>query len=266
MQGTAMRKGAVALVIVIVVLLLTHPTPPFSIVHAETSVTSNATAKEKLPAFLTEVLQIDLTQYNITTQRYVARYPSQFGGAVKEDSETYVLESNGSVIHVTGIFDNGLIRWLDFSPINGSSVIFSNPPSTDALMEAKSIFQRYLTYCQEFNLDSSHISSVLAMLSSVPPSPANSGQTTNFNGMTDFAIHNVTSGNMMLEVSEEYIRASYVENGVVIRNKCVCMFISAHSFIFDDVWNFYYVGNFSFITQDEAQAIAFAAAKNLMAT
>ncbi len=263
MRGT-MWGTAVALVIVVAALLPAQPIPRLSIVHAETSATSDATAKEKLPAFLTQVLQIDLTKYNITTQNYIVRYPSQFGGTVKEDTEGYVLECNDSVTHVTGIFDNGLISWLNFSPLNGS-IILSNLSSADALVEAKAIFERYLAYCQEFNLDAAHIRTILAMLNNVPPSPANSGFTTNFNGMSDFTSANITSDNVMLEVSESYIRASCIVNGIVIRNKCVFMSIGPHSFIFDDTWNLYHVGNFSAITQEEAQAIALDAAKNLMA-
>ena len=58
--------------------------------------------EDKLQNFLGEVLEIDLTKYNVTNTGSSSSYPSYYGGLVKEEGASFNLESDLSKVSVQG--------------------------------------------------------------------------------------------------------------------------------------------------------------------
>ncbi len=257
-----MRGGAAVLVTVIIFLLVTQPTLHFSTAHAETQV-SDPTAKEKLPAFLTDVLGLDLTQYNITNEGFSVSYPSRFGGVVKEEHLSFTLNFNDYKTTVGSVFNNGF-PWIQIRPLNGS-LFYKTQPSKDSLVEVRNIIQRYQIFAAKYGINTVDTTAALNLLSSIPDMPQAS-EGSNFNGMSDLALANATSDDMKLEITQTSVAFWYTANGVDVKNRYFGINFGYGAFHFWDSWNLYHVGSFSSITQDEAQAIALDAAKNLMAT
>jgi len=153
--------------------------------QADDANAANSTAEDKLPAFLSEVIGLDLTKYNITNEGYGVSYPPEFGGLVKRENIIFTLESNNSKIPAAATFDNGFISWLHFYPSSGS-MIYAKQPSTDALDESRNILQRYQLFCQNHGINASHVAPAHNMLNSIPDSPTDKAFSGNINNMSDF--------------------------------------------------------------------------------
>ena len=229
------------------------------------AVVAEIDAKEKVPAFLSDVIGIDLSEYHKTNEGYSTSYPPEFGGLIKREQLSFTLESADSTIPVAAMFDNGFIRWIYFYPLS-RSMIYAKQPSTSALDESRNILQRYQTFCQKYGLDASYVTSFLKMANSLADSPPAKTYSGIINNMTDFTPANITSGNMKLIVSETSIWLDYTTDGVDIPNKSVGMNLGHNTFTFSDTWNLYSIGSLSVISKDEATSIAFTAAKNYFAT
>jgi hypothetical protein len=229
--------------------------------RADTVTLANSTAKDKLPEFLSQVIGLDLTKYNITNQGYGVTYPSRYGGVVKEENIIFTLDSKDSKIAVAGVFDNGYIYWINFYPMEGS-IIYAKQPSTNAFEETKNILQRYQTFTQNYGVDSSHIALALSMLSNVVDTPSLSANPNNLNSISNFASLSATSENMTLKSSESGIGWGYSANGVGIPNKSMGIDFGSNTFTFADTWDLYSIGSFSVLSKDEALNVALTAAKN----
>jgi hypothetical protein len=262
-QVMTMRGGAAAFVTVIVFLLVTQLTPHFLTAHAETSPTADAIVQEKLSSFLSDVIGLDLPQYNITNEGYGVSYPSRFGGVVKEEHLSFTLDSNDYKITVGSVFDNGF-PWIQIRALNGS-LIYKTQPSKDALVEVRNIIQRYQVFAEKYGIDTVDTAAALNLLSSIPDMPQ-AGGSYNFNGMSNLTPANATSGDMKLVVTQTSVAFCYTSNGVDVNNRYFGINFGYGAFHFWDSWNLYHVGSFSAITQEEAQAIALGSAENLMAT
>jgi hypothetical protein len=221
---------------------------------------ANATAKEKLPAFLSDVIGLDLAKYNITNEGYSASYPSEFNGLVKRENTGFTLESNDGKVSVSCMVNNGLICWLHVNRLNGS-LVYATQPSTDALVESRSILQRYQVFAQKYGINAVNVASALNLLSNVPDAPPADEYTSNFNKMSDFAPANATLGDMKLHVSQTSIGFWYTTNGVDVKNKYFGMNFGYDTFVFWDSWNLYSIGSFSVLSEEEATSMAFDVAK-----
>ncbi len=223
--------------------------------------TSDTTAKEKLPAFLSDVIGLDLAKYNRTNEGYSVSYPSKFGGLVKEESLSFTLDSNDYKITVGSVFDNGFPSWISVRVLNGS-LTYATQPSTDALVESRNIIQRYHFFAQNYNISTVDLTSTLNLLSSVPDSPPINGDSTNFNRMSDLTPGNATSEDMKLQVSETSIGFWYTTNDIDVKNKYFGLSFGYNTFIFSDVWNLYSIGCFSVLSEEEATNMAFEVAND----
>jgi hypothetical protein len=223
--------------------------------------TTETSAEDKLPSFLSEVIGLDLAKYDIVNEGYGVSFPSEFGGLVKEESIIFTLEFEDSRIAVSGVFDNGFPSWINFYPLSGS-ILYANLPSTDSLEESKSILQRYRSFAQTYGINTAYIDSALTLLSDVPDSPPALASSGNFNNISDFTPANLTVGNMKLVVSQKGVGCSYVTEGVDVPNKSFGLSFGSNTFVFSDTWNLYSIGSLSVISKDEATDIAWFAAKN----
>ncbi|MCW4045485.1 MAG: hypothetical protein NWE94_08225 [Candidatus Bathyarchaeota archaeon] len=217
-------------------------------------------AEEKLQTFLSEVVGIDLAQYNITNVGSGINYPSMFGGLVKEEGACFYLESNGSKISVHGTFYNGLVYSITVYPMEGS-IIYTQQPSTNAPDETRNILQRYQAFAKIYGIDASHLTPAVGMLSSVKSSSLNTTLNT-LNNITGFVPSVRVADNVKQVTTQTGVKWIYTDKGVDMPDKCTVIDFGGNELLFVDTWNLYTVGCFSVISEDEAVEIAFAAAKS----
>jgi hypothetical protein len=226
--------------------------------------TANSTAKEKLPEFVSEVVGLDLTKYNITNEGYGFHYPSEYGGIAKEESMSFKLVSNKGTIfdvYANGIFLNGFICLICVDAPTKGSMFFTAPP-TSALDESRNILQRYKTFAEKYGFDTSHIDSALTLLSNATGASSSSADLLLFNNLIGFVPSVTYAGNMKQEITQESIAWIYTERGVDMPNKCLKIDFGSNKLHFVDTWNLFTVGCFSTISEDEAIRISWDAAKN----
>lgn len=247
------RKSQSLLVLLFLVAML---------VQASVADTADFTAKDMMPAFLSEVVGLDLTKYNITTEDYSFKYPSEYGGNVKDEHVYLELVSSEGNISVMGLFLDGSIWGILVYPPTKGSMFFKHQPSTNALDESRNILQRYKIFADNYGFDTSHIDSALTLLNNATiASSATTGLHT-FNNITGFAPSVTTSGNMKQETEQRSITWIYTEKGVDMPNKCLKIDFGINKLHFVDTWNLFTVGCFSVVSEDEVKQIAFDAANN----
>jgi hypothetical protein len=241
----------------IILLLLVFP-----LIQTSRAADVNSTAKDKLPAFLSAVIGLDLAKYNITNEGYGSTYPLRYGGNVKEENVALYLASSDGEMHVNGMFVNGFIGGIFLYPPTNSSLTYAQQPSTNALDESRNILQKYKTFAENYGFDTSHIDSALTMLSNVTVTSSSSARLYTFNNMTGFVPSVTAAGNMKQETTQTGVKWIYTDKGVDMPDKCLVIDFGSNELLFADAWNLYTVGCFSVISEDEAAQIAFAAAKN----
>ncbi|MCW4009595.1 MAG: hypothetical protein NWF05_03125 [Candidatus Bathyarchaeota archaeon] len=241
-------------IIVVATIILILAIPQIQVSRASGPAAS--TAKEKLPAFLSQVIGIDLSKYEVASEGYSTSYPSDYGGFVKQEVMSFNLTSSSSQIYGMCILDNGLVAGIVFRPTLGS-LIYSQQPSTNALDEIKNIVTRYQTFAQNFGIATLHLTPALSMLNSV----------------TELKSSNTTLDNMKMEIScTAHIVANlttertkiawvYTANGIDAPKKCVSIAFSGNQITFIDTWNLYEVDTDG-ISEAEAEGIAWKTAKS----
>jgi len=225
---------------------------------------AGSTAEKKLPEFLSEVVRLNMEEYNITDEGYGFHFPSEYGGVVKEEFMSFKLVSNRGTIytvHADAIFLNGFIYSLHVDEPTDASLFFVDPP-TNALLESRNILQRYRTFAEKYGFDTSHIDQALNLLSNVTgASPAN-GDSDLLNDMTGFVPSVTYAGDMKQEIEQDSITWVYTERGVDMPQKCLKIDFGVNKLHFVDTWNLFTVGGFSVISEDEAMGIGLDAAKD----
>ncbi len=224
--------------------------------------TANSTAKDVMPAFLSEVVGLDLTKYNITNEGYGFTYPSEYGGKIKEENLSFDLISSEGTIRVMGMFLDGFI-WGIFvdAPTNGS-MFFKHQPSTNALDESRNILQRYKVFADNYGFGTSHIDSALTLLNNATRAPSANDDLHLFNNIIGFVSSVITEGNVKQETTQTGVSWIYTDKGVDMPNKCLKTDFGANELHFADTWNLFTVGCFSVVSEDEVKQIAFDAANN----
>ncbi|MEM4733848.1 MAG: hypothetical protein QXD70_04905 [Candidatus Bathyarchaeia archaeon] len=207
--------AVVILAVVLVSLLLQVPN-----VHS-----AELTAPEKALAFLSNVLLLDLTKYNVKLERTV-NYPSDFLGGQKDKEITYRLESAVNSLEVACDFRNNTLIFLGLYGLRGSSFYAKMPP-TDMLDAAKGLMQRYQAYS-----GASYLQVMREMLESV----------TVMKPMTK------VSGNVKLCISSNepytYFDWTYTVNGIDVERKQLRFAFYNGSFeYFGNSWDLYTVGS-----------------------
>jgi hypothetical protein len=224
------------------------------------------TAKDKLPAFLSDVIGLDLTKYNTTEEGYGTSYPPEYGGVAKVEQFGLTLaDANGDTITVGSEFVNGFPTWIHVRALTGL-LHYAIQPQKDALAESRNIFERYAVFAQKYNIDTANMSLALSLLSKAPSAPSTSGDYSNFNKMSDFTPANITSGNMKIGISQTGIGLCYTANDVDMPNKSVGMDFSYGTFVFSDTWSLFGIGSFSVVSKEEATSLMFEAAKKYCET
>jgi hypothetical protein len=177
-------------------------------------------------------------------------YPSKFGGFVKEEALSYDLEYNGSKIDVMSLFYNGHMVFLDID--HQDDYVYSEPPSTDILSQAKSILQRYQTFAsQTYAENTSYLLPMKNILCNIE----------------ELSPIDITVGNVDFQISKDgnytIIQWIYTEGGVSMNWKRVSVEFRNNAFeSFVDTWGLYSVSGLSKISSEEAFQIALDTAQN----
>jgi len=220
----------------------------FLFAHVPVAYSAEKTASEKAQDFLTEVVEIDLTKYNVTLKDDFIRYPSNLGG-LSEERVTYTLESNESKIDVIYVFVDGTLANVNFYLLNGAPAYSLSKPAND-LDATKGIFQRFQAYS-----DVTYPAAMSHLLDLATP--------------TEDEI-TLTSDNIKLDAAigsnNLTVNLIYSANGVDYRNKGVIFeFKNGNLRFFSNGWSIYTIGIAVLnVTQEKAIQIAREAApKNI---
>lgn len=227
-------SGTVTLSLVLAVLLI----------QTSMATTVTSTTQNMLPAFLDEVVGLDLTKYNIANEEYSFRYPSEYGGNVKDEYVYLELVSSEGNISVMGMFLNGFNGGIFvYPPANGSMFFKHQPPSTNTLDESRNILQRYKTFAEHYGMETSHVDSALNLLNDASIDSSASADLQTFNNLAGFVPAVSTSGNMKQETKQRSITWIYTENGVDMLNRCLKIDFGINKLHFVDTWNLFAVGS-----------------------
>jgi hypothetical protein len=231
----------------------------FAVMAVAQTATADSTtvpAKEKLPAFLSEVIGIDLSKYQISNEGYAIHYPSGYGGKLKEEGASFILTANNSKIDVTSVFYNGYINYISIYSYN-TSIIYSQPQAADPIEQSRNILERYQEFAANYQMNNPYLSDQLSMLRS----------------LAGKAPQNVTSENIKLEIdqkitsqadtisNETSVIFTYMTNGVEVHNKCMVLTLSSNQVWFQDTLGLFSVANTG-ISKDEALAIGWKTAQS----
>jgi hypothetical protein len=220
--------------------------------NCQASPTTDTSTKDKANStyqtFLTNVLDIDLTQYNITKSGYGVSYPAVSGGLKTEDL-SYTLDSPQGQISTWCVIENGTVVALSLNSLGTSGpVIYSQPQATNTMDVAKSFLQKLQAFNSQVGTqDNSHIEQARLSLD---------------NENTQSPVTKIV-GDMQLTIalSPHWItfRWDYVQNGMVVMNKNIYLKIVNNSVSsFGDSWNRYSISDATIISEEEAKSYAFS--------
>ena len=248
------KLWAAAIVMLLVVV------PVWATAEAQTLETK---AEDNIFQFITDVMGIDTSAYEVTHHSYSASYPSKYGGIVKEELITLIINSTDeSSIVANVIMNNGYVYSSVFTLYGQISRDMAY--NVSSVEKAKNILSRYQNFTSKLGVSSNEVPSALMMLSPV----------------TELAPLTVTNGNMKMQITSAKPRSEirldynidfkfvYTENGVdsswrVLGVGFDCIYGNTE-FQFADTWGLFssYSTELPCLSESEAEAIAWEAAEN----
>ncbi len=247
-----------------VALLIALSLPVF-INYASIASSADFTDTEKAYAFLTDVVQLDLSKYQPQI-KHVGTLPMSGIGEINEVYGSLINETifpeGGSSANLNFIvwLKNGVPYYLSMSGHQNNNLYYTQKQPDNALDTSKAFFDRYKTYLTNYcNVDASYLQPMIDML----------------NNVTQLSSNTVSSGNILMKISGDpswrqlisagsstYVNFDYFENGVDVSRKHVSLdYYNGTLQHFQDTWNLYNVGAWSQISKEEAINIASTAAQ-----
>jgi len=135
------KKLHVALVLAVISSL--------SFLYVPSACSEEWSASDKVLSFLTDVVGLDVTQYNVTLVSNDVQYPSDLGGLPQENGK-YSLISDESTLDVIYKFKNKTLYSCTLYVYNGSPLYVQS--SVNVVNSAKSLLDKYQTYSDVSNL------------------------------------------------------------------------------------------------------------------
>jgi hypothetical protein len=164
-------------------------------------------AKEKLPALLSDVIGLDLSKYTITEERYKPRY--EYGGAVEVEYCGFTLvDKKDGEVSVMSEFYNGVPNWVLISPSTGS-LYYSIEPPKSSVEKMKNILERYVTFAQKYDITTLDASLAFDLLNKAPDRLPEG----------DRLPVKDSSGDMTLYIAQNSFGFAYAVNGVAVPNR-----------------------------------------------
>jgi len=199
-------------------------------------------------SFLTDVMGVNLKEYNITNPGYGTSYPSNLGGKVKEETISYTLDSGQGKLSTWCLIRDGVLTSCSLRPIEGQT-FFANPVNIKDSMN--NALQKYLTFSSKsYQKDTAYLFLVISSAADI-----------------DYQTESEkTVGDMRMTVKptdyDTTIKWAYAQEGVDITRKCVLLeFTNGSVSRFVDTWNLYSVYDQKVISKEAAQSIAFETAQ-----
>ncbi|MBE3116498.1 hypothetical protein IMZ68_04770 [Candidatus Bathyarchaeota archaeon] len=131
------RKVCVCVCLIVVAFLA------FPFAQAAES-TAESTVPQQALSFLEEVVQLDVSKYNVTLASNSFDYigPPILPELVVHENVKYELAAQGSKVNAIFIFKNGTIAWCSIYTIEGTPIYKEHQPTND-LDRAKNVLERY---------------------------------------------------------------------------------------------------------------------------
>jgi DNA-binding transcriptional ArsR family regulator len=200
---------------------------------------------DKVLAFLTDVVYLDMKKYVATLESNTMEYRSDWG--IVEEILKYSLTFEGSKLDVTFRFRNTSLSSYYLHVIEGTPY-YSQLQPNNMLDAAKALLERYQTYS-----GASHLETMRNMLETVD----------------EIGDSETTSGNVKLIISTEAntkkIQFVYTADNVDFQAKSVVLIFDQYGFLqsLSDDWSLFRAGSTEVnISQKEAITIAIEYAKN----
>lgn len=102
------------------------------------------TVPDKALAFIEDVMQIDVSKYNLTLVAYFTETRDDLGGLTEENLR-YILESSQSKLRVLFTFIDKTLTWCKLNVLEGSP-LYAQPQPNNIIDNAESLLQRHQTY------------------------------------------------------------------------------------------------------------------------
>ncbi len=213
---------------------------------------SEQISKNTYKAFLTDVLCVDLSQYNISKSGYGVNYPEKFGGVVREETISYTFNSGQSTVNAWCIIDNGNISACSMYAVQGS-VIFNQPQPIDLAESTRNFMQNYERFTAQFyGADTTYIQQLVATIGSL-------------NSMATSTSISVGSTNLRVRQSTNFtnIEWTYAQPDYnATAKKIVLKFEDGHISWLTDTWNLYSVNSGAILPVEDAEPFAFDEVQN----
>ena len=249
----AMSKKRVLAVALLVVLLLTT----FACQTTQANST-NYDESQKAYAFLTDVIQLDLSHY----QPFTSISTFMMNG-IGSTIEVYISLVNNTILpngvgtagmHAIFYFTDGHPYFYSLSGVN-TTMFYSQEQPLNVLDMSKAMLRRYQAYLTNYcSIDSTYLQPIMDML----------------NDVTVLASTQTVSGNIQMQISNSLptppsvrFKWDYTDYGVDVTRKYVSLaFLNDAISHFSDTWTLYKIGSWSQISEEEAESIAYAAVQN----
>lgn len=208
-------------------------------------------AKDKMPALLSDVFGLDLSKYTITNEGYGVRYEA--GGFIEVEQYVFTLvDAGGGTTYVGSEFYNGFPEWVNVDAAFGSMYYAIEPPK-DSIEGMKNVFERYATFAQKYNITTIDTSLALNLLSKASSSLPSS----------ELSPAKISSGDMSLYMSQKSFGFGSIVDGVNIPNKTWGISFMNDMITFHDVFELYGVWGLGVFSEEEFTQFAVDLAKKL---
>ena len=209
------------------------------------------TLEEKAATFITDVVGLDLSKYNVTINTGPSAQPTPFNVSSPFIMRgiNYYLTANSSTVNMGFSFENGLLNLCIIDYIQGSP-IFAQQALTNNFDYAKFFMQKYQSYItNNWHSDVSYLQSANNLINTASET----------NALT------LTNDNIKFQVSSDYssFKWAYTQNGIDVSRKRVELdFRNGTLRSLYDGWNLYSIGSTKYISEQQAISLALVAAKN----
>jgi len=217
-------------------------------------------APEKALAFLTNVVKLDMTKYNVTLVSNWVDFPPHWGGVAQEVVRFDLEWAGESKLYVTCRLRDKTLYSCGLEVLKGSPIYTESQP-TNVLDMAKGLLERYQTYS-----GASYLQTMRNMLGTIDE--IKNMTTTVDNARLTISIENIPTAPSAEPIIYTNFDWVYTVNGIDAPQNVVSFTLDQGFFrSFRDDWNLYKIGSTDVnVSKEEAISMAMNAAKNYTLT
>ena len=254
------RKLAIVIVLALALSQVACLPNAFSVTYTDTN---------KAYAFLRDVIQLDLAQYQPVVKQVGPVNWSVLGPSTMPPTTQVDIQLSPDIPHSNGVgisagfhcsmfFSNGTPYTFSLSGKNNTMHYTNEQPST-ALGISEEMLLRYQTYLAEYcGIDGSYLQPMITMLSRVAEPVSIVQVSGNIQMSIDYE-----SRTLLTNATKTNIKWEYINNGITVDRQHVSLdFPNGTISHFMDTWNLFTVGSWDMISKQEAISMAFSEAQN----